>query len=135
MVFVLLISFSVFGLIVYFLDSKGFWDWDLLKILINRGTIALLLSAAILFGCYLYLLYLSEYLGDSTLEELLDLIISIPLFFPFVLGFTSGEEYGYFALGLELILMTLFLRLFISKRWIEKVQNWVGDFFTKVKPH
>ena len=117
MLVILCIVILLFGIMFYFLNPKKTRNKDLASLLINRATIAFMISALILGISILNLYYWSGSAGRSDFRQFIDIILGIPILIPFILGFGAGEGYGYLALAAELLILTWLIRLLIPQLW------------------
>ena len=117
MIVVISIAILIFGVMFYFLNPKKIRVNNLGSILINRSTIAFLITAIIVGISYLYVFYWSDSLPRSNFKELLDMILSLPMVIVFIAGYSAGGGSAFLAIAAEVIVLTLIIRLLIPKRW------------------
>jgi hypothetical protein len=123
MLILLITIFIVFGVLFYFLGPRKFEKMDLIPVLINRTTIALLITVLYFGACVFWFVNFRHSNEDSVLDLLLYIIFGLPLVFPFLLGFTEGEEYGFAAVGLEMLFVIFLIRLVVPIRWLNKIKE------------
>lgn len=130
---IIFIALFIFGITIYFLGPKDFWGNGFLEIIVNRASISLLISIAVLGICFLNFFYFHDPFSGSSIRTYIDIILGIPMAIPFVFGFTEGEDSALIAMGVELLLMTVLIRLFIPKRWPEKLRLRIKNVFEQRK--
>lgn len=120
MIIAFLIIITILGLAVYFLGPKDFFRKDLWEILISRTSFSLVLSVILLGLSFIKIFHFNSDSSHSAGKNIIDIILWVPMAIPFLLGFTESNELAIAAILVELILITLVIRLLIPKSWIEK---------------
>ncbi len=115
-----IITTVIIGLMIFVFGTK-----DLLSIIINRTSIALLISTSFLGFCLYYSMNFSIYnwMTASGLKAAIDMFLSIPITIPLAFAYSGGDELAYFAFGIELLIMTIIVRLLIPKRIIIRLRE------------
>ncbi|MFN2431039.1 MAG: hypothetical protein ABR574_13555 [Cryomorphaceae bacterium] len=123
MLIIIFTALLIFGFTIYFLGPKDFWDNGFLEIVVSRTSFSLLISIAVLGICFVNFFYFHDPFTESSIRTYIDILLGIPMAIPFLFGFTEGAAYAFIAMGVELLLLTVFIRLFIPKRWPENVKR------------
>ncbi len=94
---IIITTIIIIGLMIFVFGTK-----DLLSIIINRTSIALLISTFFLGFCLYYTMSFSN-ITASGLKVAIDMILSIPITIPLAFAYSGGDELAYFAFGIEIL--------------------------------
>ena len=123
MIFILGIAVIVLAVTAHFLGPKEFWKKESIDLLMNRTTMAFLLTLSIVGLSLIYVSFYPFGILPLWFELILDMIFFIPFFIPYAIGYSEGELLFYTALMTEILIVTMIVRLMISKRWVEKMKQ------------
>jgi hypothetical protein len=100
---------------IYLLEPKKFGKRNILDILLNRTTLAFLISLLTIGFSVCYALFLSSPGSKSEFIIALDMLLGLPVTIPLIAGYGCGEALAFLAIGIEVIQLTIFLRLYIPR--------------------
>jgi hypothetical protein len=121
-IFILIIMLIILALMAYFFGPKDFWKKEPLDVLVTRTTIAFTFLLVI-FGISISLSEGMLPFPDSYVGMFIIFLFSIPLVIPGFIGYSGGEMLFYIAVVLQMLVLTVILRVMIPIRWVERIKK------------
>jgi len=121
-IFILIIMLIILALMAYFFGPKDFWKNEPLDLLVTRTTITFTFLLLI-FGISIAFSAGMLPFPDSYVGMFIVFLFCIPLAIPFIIGYSEGEMLFYFAVIIQMLVLTVIIRVMIPIRWVEKIKK------------